>query len=240
MLAGIGLTAAGLGRVEGLGLTALAAAFWGTGVAVASMSPSWQWFGAVELRGAADIPRVALTFDDGPHPASTPRILAALRNAGQRATFFVLADRVRQHPELARGIARDGHELALHGASHHPWLTMRSVESGARELGAAADLLYEVTGVRPTRFRPPFGAVSPRLLGAAHAAGLRTCWASVRTWDGNRRLLGGVRARAGRAKAGDIVLMHEGEGLAVALVPDVLADLAARGLRSVTVAELRS
>lgn len=237
---GVGVAAAGLGRLEGSALATLAAALWGTGVAVASMSPSWQWFGAVELRGDADLPRVALTFDDGPHPMSTPRLLAALRDSGQRATFFVLADRVRQHPELARRIALDGHELALHGASHHPWLTLRSVVSGARELRAAADLLHEVTGVRPIRFRPPFGAVSPPLLGAAHAAGLRTCWASVRSWDGNRRLLGGVRARVGRARPGDIVLMHEGEGPAVALVPDVLADLAARGLRSVTVAELLS
>ena len=121
-----------------------------------------------------------------------------------------------------------------------PWLTIRSVASGASELSRAADHVQEVTGSRPSRYRPPFGAVSPRVLGAAHAAGLRPCWASVRTFDGNPRMVGGVRGRAARAVAGDILLMHEGAGPGVAVVVDVLADLRARGLRSVTVEELMS
>ncbi|MCB9683820.1 MAG: polysaccharide deacetylase family protein [Alphaproteobacteria bacterium] len=240
MVASVGVALTGLFRPEALVIVVAAATAWSVGVAAASMSPSWQWFGAVELRGEGRRAEVALTFDDGPHPDSTPKLLHDLREAGMRATFFLLADRADRWPELARRIALEGHEIALHGATHHPWLTLRPVADGARELSRAADHLEELTGSRPARFRPPFGAVSPRVLKAAHAAALRPCWASVRTFDGNPRLVGGVRARAARAVAGDILLMHEGDGPGVAVVRDVLADLRARGLRSVTVGELMS
>ena len=208
----------------------------GTMVVLASAQPGWAVFGPAISRGASGR-TIALTFDDGPDPRSTLALLDALNRAGARATFFVLVDRAEQHPELLRAIAA-GHEVALHGPAHHPWLTVWRPARGAEELTVARQRLTELCGQEVRWYRPPFGGTSPRLAEALRLVGLQTVWCSVRTMDGGlrgeRRLLAACR----KARGGDIVLMHEGPGPAVAVLPAVLDELAARGLRSVTVAEL--
>ncbi|MBX2800186.1 MAG: polysaccharide deacetylase family protein [Myxococcales bacterium] len=221
----VGLAGAGLGGVT-LVTTLVAASAW----------PQTQLFGPAPLRGSAA--GVALTFDDGPDPESTPQLLQALEEAGATATFFVLADRVEAHPELARAIA-EKHEVALHGASHHPWLTVFSPKRGAAELREAWERVARVTGVEPSSwFRPPFGATSPRLFASAEGAGLQVVWCSVRTGDGGPIGPDTLRRRCQRAQAGDIVLLHEGPRAAREALPQVLADLEARGLPAVTVSEM--
>ncbi len=215
----------------------LAAAGLLAAVAVGSTRPGWQWFGPALTRARTGRPEVALTFDDGPDPASTPALLAALADAGARATFYLLADRAQRHPTLARAIAAQ-HEIGLHGASHHPWLTVRAPATGAAELREAADALHAITGVRPTTFRPPFGVTSPRLAEAARRAGLQVAWCSLRTGDGVAVAPDALRARCRSAVAGDVLLLHEGPRAAREALPGILADLTARGLKPVTVREL--
>lgn len=214
-----------------LGLVAL--------VGLGSARPGWALFGPAITRADSGRPEIALTFDDGPDPASTPALLRALDEARARATFYLLADRVETHPGLARAIA-EHHEVGVHGASHHPWLTVRDPGAGAAELGQAARRIAEITGVRPTTFRPPFGATSPRLAEAARRAGLTVVWCSVRTGDGGHLDPDTLRARCRQAGPGDIVLLHEGPRAARVALPEILADLAGRGLRPVTVTELLS
>ncbi len=210
----------------------------GSGVALASMSPSLQVFGPAVLRGQHP-EAVALTFDDGPDPLSTAHLLDVLDAAGAQGTFFVLADRVAAYPELARRIARD-HEIALHGAEHSARLTWISPEQGAAELRAALDVLQRTTGVRPRYFRPPFGAVSPNLARALELVELDLIWCSVRARDGLWGTDARVRARCAGAVAGDIVLLHEGDRPAMSCLEAVLDDLALRGLTSARVSELLS
>jgi peptidoglycan-N-acetylglucosamine deacetylase len=203
---------------------------------VASMRPDLQAFGPALLR-TTNPARIALTIDDGPHPASTPAILAALREADASATFFVLADRVQQHRALFRQIVDAGHEIGLHGLSHHPWLTVWDPARSAAELYQAIEIL----GARGLRwFRPPFGATSPRLHAAVQRVGLTLTWCSVRTRDGVRIRPDALRARCRRAVATDIVLIHDGVGPTHAVLPDVLAEWKARGLRASSVSEALS
>lgn len=205
-------------------------------VGIGSARPGWQLFGPSIVRGLPGR-GVALTFDDGPDPASTTRLLDALAQANASATFFLLADRVEAHPELARAVAAR-HEVGLHGLSHHPWLTLYSPERGAAELKDAAARVEAVTGTRPRWFRPPFGAVSPRLYEAARRAELTVVWCSVRPGDGGGIDAGTLRARCARAVDGDIVLLHDGARPAREVLPAILGDLLDRGLRPVTVGEL--
>lgn len=209
-------------------------------VGVGSMAPGLALFGPAICRGpTADPagPRVALTFDDGPDPRSTAILCDALDAADARATFFLLADRARQHPELVRRIALR-HEVALHGPSHDPWLTVLPPEEGARRLGAARETLAELAGAPVRWFRPPFGATSPRLAAAVAETGLVTVWCSVRTRDGVALADETLRARCRRIGPGDIALLHEGDRPAVRVLPAILADLRDRGLQAVTVGEL--
>jgi len=232
--------AAALGQLSlgtALGVACACGALLLASLAVASAMPGQQLYAPAICRGSAAGTQVALSFDDGPDPASTERLLAALREAGARATFFVLADKARRYPDLLRAVAAE-HEVALHGPSHDPWLVFQHPERGAARLIAAAQQLEEITGLAVRWFRPPFGVTSPRLAQALAHARLDLVWCSLRTLDG---VLGdGQRLRriCARARAGDIVLLHEGACPARDALPLILRDLAARGLHPVTVGEL--
>ena len=116
---------------------------------------------------------VALTFDDGPDPVSTPEILAVLDELGWRATFFMLGDMVRRAPAIARDVAGAGHEVAVHGDVHQNVLrrTPRAVE---QDVHRAYDTVAAATGVEPRWFRPPFGILSFSSLRAARRYDMTT------------------------------------------------------------------
>jgi peptidoglycan/xylan/chitin deacetylase (PgdA/CDA1 family) len=238
-LAGCALGSWTLGWLPGTAAVGLSGAAGGLLVGllvVASAQPGRGWFGPTLVR-ARHPGGAVLTFDDGPHPDSTPPILAALRARGGRATFFVLADRARRWPELIRAMIEEGHEVALHGRSHHPWLTTWSPARGAADLRAALAELREL-GVETRWFRPPFGAVSPRLYAAAALAGLDVVWCTVRTGDGVELPDDTLRARCRVVVGTDIVLLHEGPGRPAArLLGEILDEWASRGVRALSLRE---
>lgn len=123
------------------------------------------------LAGVGDRGHVALTFDDGPDPVSTPPILDALDRLGWRATFFCLGSQVRRSPGLAREIVARGHEVAVHGDTHRSHLG-RLPTSAVADVLRARDCIAEVAGA-PRWLRPPYGAVSASTLVAARRSGLR-------------------------------------------------------------------
>lgn len=204
------------------------------GVAAGAAEPGLGWFGParthVSERG------IALTIDDGPDPATTPRILAALATAHSHATFFFLADRARAHPELVAATIEAGHEVGLHGLTHSSVLTVLGPRRGEAWVRAGVAAL-EGAGSGPiTRFRPPFGVVSPRLVASVRAAGLELVWCSIRTRDGVSITEATLTARLRRARPGDIVLLHDGNPVTANVLPSALAGWA--GMRVGSVAEL--
>ena len=231
-VAGLGAAGVAAGLVvpaaAPLALAGVIGAVW-----MASARPELEAFGPVIVR-ARHPGRLALTIDDRPHPVSTPAMLATLAAADAHATFFLLADRVQRHPGLLRDILAGGHEVGLHGLSHHPWLTVYSPARGAAELRRAVEILG-VPGLR--WFRPPFGAVSPRLHEAVRLAGLTLAWCSVRTGDGVRIAPDTLRARCRKAVGTDIVLLHDGDGPTHTLLPELLHEWESRGIRASTLTE---
>jgi peptidoglycan/xylan/chitin deacetylase (PgdA/CDA1 family) len=133
---------------------------------------------APSLAGVGAPGHVALTFDDGPDPASTPAFLDALDELGWRATFFMLGRMAAAHPDLAAEVSRRGHEIGVHGYLHSNHLR-RGPHWTRRDVTAARDLLGELTG-QPLRWlRPPYGALSASTLTAARATGLQpVLWTS--------------------------------------------------------------
>ena len=213
---------------------------------VGVLLPRLQMYASVISSGVLGGQRVALTFDDGPHPDTTRRVLAALAAGGHRATFFVVGSKVRRYPDIAREICDQGHEVAIHGYVHARLYSLWTPGRIQRDIERARALLEDICGVHPSLFRPPVGHVSPRTAEGARRAGVRLVAWNVRALDGVRGASAEkVAQRVERGLSdGAIVLLHDASECdthvpaGVQVLPRILEAIEARGLRCVTVSEL--
>jgi peptidoglycan-N-acetylglucosamine deacetylase len=202
----------------------------------------------VELAVPSSRARVALSFDDGPHPVHTRRILDMLDAHGAKASFFVIGEKAAKYPELVREIAARGHELALHSWSHDRHLYLRDPVAIAHELECSIEVVEGATGKRPRLFRPPIGFSTPRTRAAVQLLGLRVAGWSVRGFDGVASASSHAVAErvARRLEPGAIVLLHDAaergdrEPASVEALPAILDTISRARLAIVTVSELTS
>jgi peptidoglycan/xylan/chitin deacetylase (PgdA/CDA1 family) len=201
----------------------------------------------VRLPAAATARRqVALTFDDGPDPHTTPRVLDLLDGAGVRASFFCIGRQARAHPALVREIVARGHRVENHGDSHTKDFAAFGWRRLCEDIDRSQRALTELSGQRPVFFRPLGGLRSPLLDPALAPHGLRLASWTRRGFDSvdrdPKRVL--ARLRQGLA-AGDILLLHDGDAarmrggrpVVLELLPPLLAELRDAGLQPVTLAE---
>lgn len=120
------------------------------------------------LSGEGRLDSVALTFDDGPDPVSTPLILERLDHLGIKATFFMLGSMAETYPYIAKQVADQGHEIALHGQWHKSHF-FRSARTIAYDMKRSLSVVSETTGKRPTYFRPPYGVLTQPTLSACNS-----------------------------------------------------------------------
>lgn len=198
------------------------------------------------LAGLGHPGHVALTFDDGPDPGFTPRVLAALDQAQVRATFFMLGPMARAHRGLAGEVAAAGHEIGVHGWAHR-YATLRGPRALLDDLARASDALAAATGTVPRLYRPPYGVLSAAALAAARRLGLRpilwTCWG--REWAPGATP-GSVRATLSQTLGGGgTVLLHDSSctsppgaaSAALGALPWLLDECGRRGLNVGPLAE---
>jgi peptidoglycan/xylan/chitin deacetylase (PgdA/CDA1 family) len=199
---------AGLGAVGAAGLAA-------GGYAYASLYPGSGIFGSA-LTAPALAGELALTFDDGPNPKCTPRLLDVLGEHEVKATFFMLGGRAQTEPELVRRVAAEGHLIGNHSWSH-PNLARTGTQRVREELTRTSETLEQITGERVKYFRPPFGARRPVVFRIARELGLRVVTWNAMTSDWSEpsadRIAGELRKKidrlGSRGLAANIVL-HDG------------------------------
>jgi len=236
-------TAAVLAVLGSRGLALLAIGGYAVVLMAGVMIPQLAMFAPMILRLDGTRQEIALTFDDGPGPASTRQVLATLARFEARATFFVLGEKVRAAPDVLREIAEAGHEIGIHGDWHDRLLSLRNPDRIVADIERARDSVAAVIGKRPLLFRPPLGHVSPRTASAAKRLGLTLVGWSVRSRDGlasataeavQRRVVEGLQP-------GAIVLLHDsaerGERVpaGVAALSGILEEATRRGLRCVSI-----
>lgn len=217
-------------------------------LAVAGLLPRNRLLGPNLARlpeGARRRGEVALTFDDGPDPDVTPRVLDLLEAHGATASFFLIGRRAARHAPLVRDMVRRGHSAENHTHRHFPGFAALPFGAVRREIAAAQGAIADAAGGRAPRFfRPPAGIRSPLLDPALAAAGLLHVSWTRRGFDTVRRDPAALLRRLGRGlAAGDVLLLHDGNaarardgGAPVVLeaLPGLLRRIAAAGLRAVS------
>ena len=182
---------------------------------------------------------IAITFDDGPNPEFTPRLLDMLKERGIKATFFVVGKNVEEYPGIVTRMASDGHEVANHSWSH-PALTKLGVESFRKQIENTNQAIANATGKRPVLMRPPYGATSVGLNKRLNEQfGLKVILWSVDPLDWKYRNSDRVYSSIiQNTRPGAIILAHDIHATTVAAMPATLDALLAKGYKFVTVSEL--
>jgi peptidoglycan/xylan/chitin deacetylase (PgdA/CDA1 family) len=170
-----------------------------------------EMFADVFWRGDEDARGVALTFDDGPSPEHTPRVLAMLEQAGVKATFFVIGRKAEAHPDLVRAVVAAGHGVGVHSYLHDRLFSMRRPAYVRADLERSIAALQRITGERPRLFRPPIGHTNAVIAHAARSLGLTLVGWSVRSLDGMPNATSERVARrvVPRLRDGQVVLLHD-------------------------------
>lgn len=248
------------------------AAIAGVIVCLLALSAPWSWLGALAVltaflvlvgwavfnvnssfwartlwRSPAPDKAVALTFDDGPDPDFTPKVLALLREKGVQAAFFCVGSRVREHPALAKQIAEEGHLLGNHSDSHAMWINFSWRRRLREEISACNTAIEQAAGVKPRLYRAPHGFKNPALGDVLREQGMVAIGWQVRGFDAVVNDAARIAKRiVDKAKPGGVILLHDGAGLqgsadraaTLAALPVVIDGLRARGLEIVRLDEL--
>ena len=186
-----------------------------------------------------DGPYIAMTFDDGPHPVLTPRLLDMLKARGIKATFFLIGQNAAEYPDIVRRIAAEGHEIGNH-TWNHPQLTKLSPAALREEIDRTSSTIAEIIGKPLHVMRPPYGATSDYINHWINREfGMKVVLWSVDPLDWKYRNSARVESQilAG-ARPGAIILSHDIHATTVAAMPDVFDSLLAKGYKFVTVSEL--
>jgi peptidoglycan/xylan/chitin deacetylase (PgdA/CDA1 family) len=182
---------------------------------------------------------VAMTFDDGPHPKLTPKLLDMLKERNIKATFFVIGKCVAEYPDIAKRIVDEGHEIANH-SWNHPQLTKLSASAFDAEISQTTDAIVKATGVRPVTMRPPYGAINATLTKRLNDEyGLCVILWSVDPQDWKIRKSDHVSGHIIKNTApGSIILAHDIHPSTIDAMPTALDALQSKGYKFVTVTEL--
>lgn len=190
-------------------------------------------------RGLATQPYVAMTFDDGPHPQNTPRLLDILRTRNIKATFYVIGGNVDRYPHIVRRIVSEGHEIGNHTYTHRK-LTSLSDSEVRTEMRRTEDAIIRAAGVKPRTMRPPYGALLERQRSLIFSDfTYPTIMWSVDPNDWKRPGPSVVQSRIlTGAHNGAIILAHDLHAPTVDAMPGTFDGLLSKGYQFITVSQL--
>jgi peptidoglycan/xylan/chitin deacetylase (PgdA/CDA1 family) len=207
--------------------------------------PRFGFYLPVIYKGTSGKNAVAITFDDGPDPLTTPLLLKLLLKRQINATFFVAGKKVAAHPELFKEIVRQGHLIGNHSYRHSYRTLFKTSPSIMADIKAAQNVLNDF-GIQPLAFRPPAGITSPGLQSALLKTGMYLVNFSRRPLDGGNRWISNLAKRILKhLRPDDIVLLHDIRPPDESLIPlwineieDLLAGIESSGLMVLPLSEL--
>jgi peptidoglycan/xylan/chitin deacetylase (PgdA/CDA1 family) len=200
---------------------------------------SAQFFTPIKCLGDKNTKSVAITFDDGPLPVMTEKILTILKAHNAQAAFFCIGNRVESYPAIVKKIHEAGHIIGNHTFLHGKFFDLQSAKSMQEELQHTDHVLENVIGKKPRFFRPPYGVTNPNLARAIKKGGYITMGWSVRSLDTVSKdetiLFNRVTKNL---QGGDVILFHDYCEITIRILPKVLDHIKKLGLKVVRLDEL--
>lgn len=185
--------------------------------------------------GMEDSKKIALTFDDGPHPYYTEQLLDGLKERGVKATFFVLGKHAEQYPELVERMSDEGHLVGNHTYSHMQ-LNQRNSEAFKEELIKTSRLIEDLTGQEVQYVRPPYGTWNKKFEEELNM--FPVLWTIDPLDWSSRNVVGIVNKVTNKAKDNSIILMHDEYKTTVTAALQIIDELKEEGYEFVTVEEI--
>lgn len=182
---------------------------------------------------------IALSFDDGPDPELTPKILSLLREQKIKATFFVIGKKAEQHPEILNAMDADGHIIANHTYTHSRAMGFFRTNKLSSDIEMCSDIIERITGKKPLFFRPPFGVTNPRYSKVLRKLKLFSIGWSSRSFDTvteNKNVL--LKRVKKSIKKGAILLFHDTQNITMEALPDIIEYCHKNAIKIVPLQEL--
>ena len=181
-----------------------------------------------------NVKKIAITFDDGPHPKYTEKLLEGLKDRNVKATFFIIGENAALYPDIVKKISEDGHLIGNHTYSHVN-LSCISIDNAILEITKTNDLIKQYTGITPKYIRPPYGLYSNSLKKETNLTPILWTidprdWSVLNTDSVVKHVLK-------RAKDGDIILLHDIFDTSVEAAFKIIDELKSKGYEFVTVDE---
>ncbi|GGG35513.1 polysaccharide deacetylase family protein [Bizionia arctica] len=219
---------------------ALLAFSWFTFTALGSGIIGWNYhLQALNSNPSISKNQVAITFDDGPNPEFTPKVLELLKKHQAKATFFCIGLNIENHPALFKNIINEGHTVGNHTYSHNNMFGFFSTKQVVEELEQTNALVLEKTGLKLNLYRPAFGVTNPRIKKAINTTKLQAIGWSKRSLDTTNLSKETVLKRASKnLKKGDVILLHDASEKTLWVLEQLLLILQKQNLQAVTIDSL--
>lgn len=218
----------------------LLVAVWATLTIIGSFHIRWDYhLPALHFNKKIRDNLVAITFDDGPHPNFTPRVLELLQKYNARASFFCVGQQVNQYGAIAKKIVDSGHTIGNHTYTHSNKFGFFGTQKVLSELQKTNTTIKEVTGLEPKLYRPAFGVTNPSINKAVKKLNLITVGWNIRSLDTTQRSKKVILERiTNKINKGDIILLHDSSEKTVEVLEQLLLFLQQHKMQSVTVDQL--
>lgn len=205
-------------------------------IAVFLFYASYSISAGIYLKAICRIPTtekiVYLSFDDGPHPVQTPKILDTLNAYQAKACFFCIGENIKGNEQLLRRIDKEGHLIGNHSFSHTSFFPVLSKSKMNEDLAKCDDLLFNVLDKHTKLFRPPFGVTNPRIARVVKERGYRVIGWNIRTFDTQTKDIDKVIRRIDRhLKPGSIILLHDRLEYSAEMLQQILQHLSKKGYK---------
>ena len=166
---------------------------------------------------------MALTFDDGPNEHYTPQVLELLAQYKAPATFFIIGKNIKGNESILKKIDAEGHIIGNHSYSHSYWVDFKSVRGFNKELNQTTEIVYQLLGKKMRLFRPPYGVITPSLVGASKLLDYFIIGWNIRSFDTTKDSVQIITQRIEKKiKPGAIILLHDTNDKIVQVLEKIL------------------